>query len=190
MILPKGNFLTKTSLTIPGGVTVRGQGYGSSPLAISFDSGGSVIGYCGPHGRAEIASLGEIPISSVAASTEYPRPGRGAAATRLCGRPPRNNAPTRVAAGTQYAVVITGHSASLENVAVYDWRYPVGEYCDSVKAAGGVLIDADAHGVESTSMDNVLIYWFMGGTALTLRAQNGGIIAFSRFVDVLISVRK
>lgn len=134
VILPKGNFLTKTSLTIPGGVTVRGQGYGSSPLAISFDSGGSVIGYC----------------------------------------------------GTQYAVVITGHSASLENVAVYDWRYPVGEYCDSVKAAGGVLIDADAHGVESTSMDNVLIYWFMGGTALTLRAQNGGIIAFSRFVDVKI----
>ena len=72
MILPKGTFLTKQPLILKGGVTLRGQGYGSSPLAIQFDAGGSVIAYC----------------------------------------------------GLDYAVKILDHSASLENLAVYDWRYP------------------------------------------------------------------
>ena len=45
----------------------------------------------GTRGRAEIFSR-ENHVSAVGASTEYPHRGRGAAATRLRGRPPRNNA--------------------------------------------------------------------------------------------------
>jgi len=91
VILPKGIFLTTSPLIIPAGITVTGQGYGSSPLAIKFDAGGSVIAYC----------------------------------------------------GTDYAVKMDGHASSLNNVAVYDWRYPEGGDCDQMKAKGGVLIDAD-----------------------------------------------
>ena len=47
VILPKGVFITTQPLIIPGGVTLQGQGYGSSPLAIQFDAGGSTIAYCG-----------------------------------------------------------------------------------------------------------------------------------------------
>ncbi|KAL7453625.1 hypothetical protein ACHAWC_005270 [Mediolabrus comicus] len=47
VILPKGTFRTSDSLIIPAGVTLQGQGYGDSPLAISFDAGASTIAYCG-----------------------------------------------------------------------------------------------------------------------------------------------
>jgi hypothetical protein len=134
VILPKGTFLTKYPLVIPGGVTVKGQGYGSSPLAVQFDAGASTIAYC----------------------------------------------------GTDYAVKLDGHAASLQDMAVYDWRYPVGSECDNMKAAGGVLIDADNKGLESITMSNVLIYWFMEGASLTLRASNGGGIAYSNFQNIRI----
>ena len=136
VILPKGIFLTKSTLIIPGGIKVKGQGYGSSPLAIQFDAGSSVIAYC----------------------------------------------------GTEYAVKFQGHASALEDVAVYDWRYPANGYCDSVEAAGGVLVEADGIGVESVTMSNVLIYWFLGegAAALTVRAQNGGGIAYASFKDVRI----
>mmetsp|Transcript_26575 Transcript_26575/g.63719 ORF Transcript_26575/g.63719 Transcript_26575/m.63719 type:complete len:667 (+) Transcript_26575:36-2036(+) len=47
VIIPQGVFFTAQSLVIPGGVTLQGMGYGSSPLAIKFDAGGSTIAYCG-----------------------------------------------------------------------------------------------------------------------------------------------
>lgn len=136
VILPKGTFLTTSPLIIPGGVTVMGQGYGSSPLAIKFDAGGSAIAYC----------------------------------------------------GTDYAVKIDGHAASLKDVAVYDWRYPVGSACDQMKAKGGVLIDANGRLLESITMSNVLIYWFMGqnSTSLTLRARNKGGLAYNNFQNVRV----
>ena len=134
VILPKGVFLTTSPLVVPAGITVTGQGYGSSPLSIQFDAGGSTIAYC----------------------------------------------------GTDYAVKITGHAASLNNLAVYDWRYPVGSACDNMKAKGGVILDADNKLIESVTMSNVLIYWFMGGTSLTLRAKNQGGIAFNNFQNVRV----
>jgi hypothetical protein len=134
VILPKGTFLTKSPLVIPGGVTVKGQGYGSSPLAIQFDAGGSIIAYC----------------------------------------------------GTDYAVRLDGHAASLQDLAVYDWRYPEGSECDQIKAKGGVLVHADNKGLESITTSNVLIYWFMKGASLTLRASNGGGIAYSNFQNLRI----
>ena len=103
VLLPRGTFLTKSTLTIPGGIKLKGQGYGSSPLAIQFDAGSSVVAYC----------------------------------------------------GTGYAVRMRGHAAALEDVAVYDWRYPEGGYCDGIQAAGGVLVEADNAAVESITMDFV-----------------------------------
>ena len=47
VVLPKGTFRIFEPLIVPAGVTVQGQGYGDSPLAISFDAGASVIAYCG-----------------------------------------------------------------------------------------------------------------------------------------------
>eukprot|EP00591_Stephanopyxis_turris_P011510 CAMPEP_0195530000 /NCGR_PEP_ID=MMETSP0794_2-20130614/32698_1 /TAXON_ID=515487 /ORGANISM="Stephanopyxis turris, Strain CCMP 815" /LENGTH=657 /DNA_ID=CAMNT_0040661395 /DNA_START=68 /DNA_END=2041 /DNA_ORIENTATION=+ len=134
VILPKGTFLTLSSLNVPAGVTIKGQGYGSSPLAIEFDAGGSTIAYC----------------------------------------------------GTDYAVKMTGHAASLQDLAVYDWRYPINTYCDTVKAAGGVLIEADKKLVESVTISNVFLYWFMGGTSLTLEAKNQGGIAYSNFQNIRV----
>lgn len=132
VILPRGVFLTTSPLRIPGGVTVTGQGYGSNPLQIKFDAGGSVIAYC----------------------------------------------------GTDYAVYLDGHASSLNNVAVYDWRGPEGGTCDNLKAKGGVMIDANGKLLESITMSNVLIYWFMEGTSLTLKASNNGGAAFNHFQNV------
>lgn len=134
VLLPRGIFYTTSTLVIPGGITLKGQGYGSSPLAIKFDAGSSVIAYC----------------------------------------------------GSNYAIKINGHAASLQDVAVYDWQGPVGDYCRTVKAAGGVLIEGDGKLVESVTMSNILIYWFMGGTSLTLSAKNAGGVAFCNFQNIRI----
>lgn len=134
VVLGPGTFYITAPLLLPGGVILQGQGYGSSPLAIQFDSGASTLAYC----------------------------------------------------GTDYAVRVTGHSASIRDVAIYDWRYPVGGYCDTVEAAGGVLVLADAELIESVTMSNVLLYFFMGGTALTLEAINNGGIAYASFSDIRI----
>lgn len=47
VVLPKGTFRIFEPLIVPAGVTLQGQGYGDSPLAISFDAGASTIAYCG-----------------------------------------------------------------------------------------------------------------------------------------------
>ena len=135
ILLQKGTFLITETLVLKGGITLRGQGYGSSPLAIKFDAGGTVIAYC----------------------------------------------------GTKYAIRVHGHSAAIENLAVYDWQYPEGSECQNIKGAGGVLVAANhKSGVESFTMRNVLIYWFMGGTALKLRATSGGGIAYASIENIRI----
>lgn len=149
--------MIRRTLKLKGGVTLRGQGYGSSPLAIKLDEGGTIISYC----------------------------------------------------GDDYAITVAGHSASLENLAVYDTPYPgkcvsrcfkfyfqrkqnihvngkANSDCSSLKAKGGILIDADAKLVESITMRNILLYWFMGGTSLTLRSQNAGGIAYASFENLRV----
>jgi len=70
VVLPKGNFLITKQLTIKGGVTLQGQGYGPNPLQLQFDHGGSVLLYC----------------------------------------------------GNEYAFKVTGHSASIQKVAIFDYN--------------------------------------------------------------------
>lgn len=131
VILPKGTFRINQSLEVPGGVTLQGQGYGSSPLAIQFDAGGSTIAYC----------------------------------------------------GTDHAVKLTGHAASLRDLAVYDWPYTG---CENTQAAGGVLVEADQALVESVIVSNVFIYYFLGGPALSLVAKNNGGVPFGNYQNVRI----
>lgn len=131
VILPAGTFRINNPLIIPGGVTLQGMGYGSSPLAIKFDAGGSTIAYC----------------------------------------------------GTDHAVKLTGHAASLRDLAVYDWPYTG---CENIQAAGGVLVEADAGLVESVIVSNVFIYFFLGGPALSLVAKNNGGVPFGNYQNVRI----
>lgn len=131
VVLPRGTFRIDEPLVVPAGVTVQGQGYGSSPLAIQFDAGASTIAYC----------------------------------------------------GEDHAVRLDGHGAGLRDLAVYDWPYTG---CDGVRAAGGVLVDADGRGVESVVVSNVLIYYFVGGRGLSLVAKNQGGIAYGNFQNVRV----
>ena len=134
VLLPKGIFLITKPIVLKGGVTLRGQGYGSSPLQIKFDAGGTVIAYC----------------------------------------------------GEDYAIKIVGHAAAVENLAVYDWQYPAGSECQTMKSKGGVIVSANGKLVESVTMRNILIYWFMGGTSLTLEAINAGGIAYASMENIRI----
>eukprot|EP00581_Thalassiosira_minuscula_P017642 CAMPEP_0183717690 /NCGR_PEP_ID=MMETSP0737-20130205/11228_1 /TAXON_ID=385413 /ORGANISM="Thalassiosira miniscula, Strain CCMP1093" /LENGTH=659 /DNA_ID=CAMNT_0025947167 /DNA_START=55 /DNA_END=2034 /DNA_ORIENTATION=- len=131
VILPRGTFRINTPLIVPGGVTLQGQGYGSSPLAIQFDAGASTIAYC----------------------------------------------------GTDHAVKLAGHAASLRDLAVYDWPYTG---CENIEAAGGVLVEADQTLVESVIVSNVFIYFFLGGPALSLVAKNNGGVGFGNYQNVRI----
>jgi hypothetical protein len=111
------------------------MGYGSSPLAIQFDAGGTTIAYC----------------------------------------------------GTDYAVKMVGHDASLRDLAVYDWPYEHGPHdggCEATQAAGGVVVRADGKLVESVNLSNVFIYYFLGGAALSLIATNNAGIGYSNFQNV------
>ena len=132
VVLPKGTFRIFEPLIVPAGVTLQGQGYGDSPLAISFDAGASTIAYC----------------------------------------------------GTDHAVKLAGHASGLRDLAVYDWPY--GTDCENIQAAGGVLVEADAALVESVIVSNIFIYYFLGGTALSLVAKNSGGIPFGNYQNVRI----
>jgi len=85
--------------------------------------------------------------------------------------------------GGEYAVVLAGHNSGLERMAVYDWNY--GDDCIDVNAKGGIIVEAVGRLVESVVVRDVLIYHFMNGTSLTLRANNGG-IAYGSFYDLRI----
>lgn len=71
VVLPKGIFLVTKGLKLKAGVTLKGQGYGPSPLNIDASKGGSTLAHC----------------------------------------------------GSDHALKIVGHSASVENLAVTDWDY-------------------------------------------------------------------
>jgi hypothetical protein len=86
--------------------------------------------------------------------------------------------------GTDYAVKVNGHGSSLRNLAVYNWRY--GNDCLDVTSSGGILIDANSRLIESVYMSNVLIYSFLNGSGLELRATNGGGIAYGNYQNLRI----
>ena len=80
--------------------------------------------------------------------------------------------------GTDHAVKFTGHAASLRDLAVYDWPYGTNADgsvdCQTTQAAGGLLVEADNALIESVIVSNILIYFFLGGPAISLVAKNNG----------------
>lgn len=58
VVLPRGTFLITKTLRVKAGVTLVGQGYGSSPLQIKFDASGSVLAYCGDGYAVKLAGHG------------------------------------------------------------------------------------------------------------------------------------
>jgi len=58
VVLPRGIFLITKTIRVKAGVTLVGQGYGSSPLQIKFDASGSVLAYCGDKYAVKLAGHG------------------------------------------------------------------------------------------------------------------------------------
>ena len=123
--VPAGNYLTSSTIVIPDGVTLVGEGVGEEPLQTPYN--GSAIRYT----------------------------------------------------GSGYAVEISGHTSGLRDMLIYDQN-------QGSNMAGGIHILADGELVESNRLFNVLIQYFVGGTALYLEAINGGGIAYHTFYSVRI----
>ncbi len=85
--------------------------------------------------------------------------------------------------GTDYAVKVTGSSSSLRDLAVYDWNYGG---CENVHSAGGILVQADQSLVESVTISNVFMYFFVEGSGLALIGMNAGGIAYGSFDNLRI----
>lgn len=81
--------------------------------------------------------------------------------------------------GTGAAVRIVGHTSGIQDLLIYDAN-------QGSQSANGIEILADAKGVESVRLQNVLLTYFIGGTALTLESKNAGGIAYCSFYDVRI----
>jgi len=72
VLLQKGRFLITKTLILKGGVTLRGQGYGSSPLAIQFDAGGTFIMYCGTEFAIQVRGHSAAIESLAVYDSKYP----------------------------------------------------------------------------------------------------------------------
>jgi hypothetical protein len=81
--------------------------------------------------------------------------------------------------GTGAALRFTGHTSGMQDVLVYDAN-------QGSQSANGIEIIADGKTVESLIFKNVLLTYFIGGTALTLSSQNAGGIAYCSFYDLRI----
>ncbi len=79
---------------------------------------------------------------------------------------------------TLLTIRVTGHNAVIRDLIVYD--------TDNAGSAGGIEILADSSDVESIVIERVLISGFTDGAALSLKAINGGGIAYCSFYDVRI----
>jgi hypothetical protein len=93
--------------------------------------------------------------------------------------------------GSDFAIRVMGSSASIRDLAV---TVDKSRNCEELSApapapapaAGGILVEANATLIESFLMTNVFLYYFMDGTALTLRGVNNGGIAYATMSDVRI----
>lgn len=75
-----------------------------------------------------------------------------------------------------------GSSSSLRDLAVYDIAGRDGTGCPTgTVAAGGILVDAVSTTVESLTVSNVFLYFFLGGPAVSLVARDNAGIAFGNY---------
>ena len=80
--------------------------------------------------------------------------------------------------GTDWTIRVTGQNVAIRDLVVYD--------TNNASAAGGIELLADATGIESVVLDNVLIFGFTDGTGLKLEAINAGGIAYCSFYNVRV----
>lgn len=122
--LPVGRYLTTTTLTLPGGVRLEGDGTGDNPLQISQK--GSVIVHTG----------GAVP-----------------------------------------TVLITGHTASIARLALFDAPHT---------STAGIAVIAAGRLIESIVLNELLIYGYTSGVGLAMNATGGGGIGYSSAYDLRI----
>ena len=73
--------------------------------------------------------------------------------------------------GSGFAIKIIGHTSGVRDMQIYDAS-------QGANNASGIQVLADAEGVESVRLFNVLIIYFIGGTGLELSSINAGGIAY------------
>ena len=125
VLVPVGNYRITSSLTIPDGVTLVGEGVGSTPTGTPYN--GSAIRYD----------------------------------------------------GTGYALIFSGHTSGMRDMVVFDFN-------QGGMNANGIQLLADGELIESLRFFNVLISYFIGGTALQLNSLNSGGIAYCSFYNVRV----
>jgi len=81
--------------------------------------------------------------------------------------------------GDGYALQFSGHTSGIRDMLIYD-------KAQGANNAGGIVVLADGELVESLRFFNVLIHYFVGGTALKLDAVNGGGIAYCSFYNIRV----
>lgn len=124
LCVPQGFYQISSTLRLPDGVILAGQGRGSTPL--TSPTTGTILNY----------------------------------------------------SGEGWALIIEGHHAGVSNLVIKQetgWS-----------AAGGLQVLADNRLVESIFLHRLHIFGFVGGTALELKAQNSGGIAYAHFQEVRV----
>lgn len=81
--------------------------------------------------------------------------------------------------GNAWAMQISGQNVNLKSFVLYNKN-------NSAAALGGIRIYANNQGTESCILENILISGFVGGSALELKAENNGGIAYCSFYDVRV----
>jgi hypothetical protein len=79
--------------------------------------------------------------------------------------------------GDSVALTITGTNVSLGNLTLYNY---------GGAAKKGIKIQANAKLVESVTLSKIQLYGFTSGSALMLKAENAGGIAYASFYDVRV----
>ncbi len=125
VVVPAGNYRITSTIAIPDGIVLVGEGAGASALGTPFN--GSAIRY----------------------------------------------------EGSGAAVRFIGDFSGMQDMLVYDKN-------QGSTGADGIHIRADGIPVESVLFSNVLIHYFIGGTALKLEAKNGGGMAYGSFQNIRI----
>jgi len=81
--------------------------------------------------------------------------------------------------GNNWAMQVSGQNVNLKSFVLYNKS-------NNPAALGGIKIYANNQGTESCILENILISGFVGGSALELKAENNGGIAYCSFYDVRV----
>jgi hypothetical protein len=84
--------------------------------------------------------------------------------------------------GPLWAMVIEGNFVGVRDLQIVDYHL---DGCAS-NAAGGILLNGTARGIESAKFTDIFLYHFTAGTALKLLAASGGAVFYAEFYSVRV----